>query len=105
MAWSVFWIDPSQIGAQIGLSTATVFTLVAYRFSLGYLVPRVSYFTRMDTFVFLSTLLVFLALAGAVTTAKFAFDGKQHLAKRVDRWFRVIYLILFAIIIQYSFLL
>jgi hypothetical protein len=105
MAWSVFWIDPSQFGPQIGLSTATVFTLVAYRFSLGYLVPRVSYFTRMDKFVLLSTFLVFLALAGAVTTAKFYFDGKQDLARQTDKWARVIYMILFAIIILYSFLL
>jgi hypothetical protein len=105
MAWSVFWIDPSQIGPQIGLSTATVFTLIAFRFSLGYLLPPVSYFTRMDKFVFLSTILVFLALAGAVTTAKFSFDKKQNIANKMDRWSRVIYLILFAGIILYSFLL
>jgi len=102
MAWAVFWIDPSQIAAQIGLSTATVFTLIAFRFSLGYLLPRVSYFTRMDKFVLLSTILVFFALAGAVVTAKCSFEGKGHLAKKIDIWARVIYLILFAIIFQYS---
>jgi hypothetical protein len=105
MAWSVFWIDPSQIGAQIGLSTATVFTLIAFRFSLGYLFPPISYFTRMDKFVFLDTILVFFALASAVTTAKFSFDGKQDLANKMDRWLRVIYLMFFAVIIYYSFLL
>jgi hypothetical protein len=105
MAWSVFWIDPSQVGAQIGLSTATVFTLVAFRFSLGYLVPRVSYFTRMDKFVLLSTILVFVALAGAVATAKVAHDGNQQLARNMDRLSRVVYPILYAIIILYSFLM
>ena len=59
-----------QIGAQIGISTATIFTLVAFRFSLGHLTPQVSYFTRLDKFVLLSTILVFIALAGAVATVK-----------------------------------
>jgi len=105
MAWSVFWIDPSQIGAQIGISTATIFTLVAFRFSLGHLTPQVSYFTRLDKFVLLSTILVFIALVGAVVTAKCSFDGNQQLAKKIDRCSRVIYLIVFALIIMYSFFL
>jgi hypothetical protein len=58
----------------------------------------------MDKFVLLCTILVFLALAGAITTSKLSFDGNQDLAKKIDRLSRVIYLILFAIIIIYSFL-
>ncbi len=104
MAWSVFWIDPSQIGPQIGVSTASVFTLIAYRFSLGFLLPRVAYFTRMDKYVLLSTVLVFLALGEAITTCKIAAEGKKDLALRIDRWARVIYLILFAIVITFSVL-
>jgi hypothetical protein len=104
MAWCVFWIDPSQIGPQIGVSTATVFTLIAYRFSLGFLLPRVAYLTKMDKFVLLSTVLVFLALGEAIMTGKVAVQGKKDMALRIDRWARVIYLILFAIVITFSLL-
>lgn len=105
MAWCVFWINPSQIGPQIGLATGTVFTLFAYRGSLGFIVPPIAYFTRMDKYVFLSTLLVFLALGGSVVTSTLAFENKTHLAQELDRYFRIIYLILFAGIIGYSFFL
>jgi hypothetical protein len=40
MAWMVFWIDPSQVGSQIGLSTASIFSLIAFRFSMRCLYRR-----------------------------------------------------------------
>lgn len=104
MAWSVFWINPSQIGPQIGLATAAVFTLIAYRFTLHVSLPQVSYLTRMDKFIFLSTLLVFLALGEAIATSSFAYKGKEDLALKTDKCAKLVYLALFAIIIVYSFL-
>jgi len=99
MAWGVFWIDPSQIGPQVGLSTATVFTLIAYRFSIGFSLPKISYFTRLDFFVFLSTILVFGALGVAIITSRIAFKGNQGLAIRIENWTRVLYLSIFGLII------
>ncbi len=105
MAWAVFWIDPSAIGPQIGLSTATVFTLIAYRFSLGFTLPRISYFTRVDIFITYATILVFLALGTAIATSRIASQGNKKLAVRIEKWAKVIYLSLFAIIIGLTFLL
>ena len=105
MAWSVFWIDPSQIGPQLGLSTATVFTLIAYRFTLGFFLPPVAYFTRMDTFVLLATFLVFLALGLAITTSRLASKDRKALAVKIERTARVVYLVIFVFIIVYSFLM
>jgi hypothetical protein len=34
-------------------------TLIAYRFSIGELVPKVAYLTRLDYFILGSTLMVF----------------------------------------------
>jgi hypothetical protein len=105
MAWSVFWIDPSHIGPQLGLSTATVFTLIAYRFTLGFFLPQIAYFTRLDAFVLLATFLVFLALGLAITTSRLASKDKKDLALKIERISRVVYLVIFAFIIIYSFLL
>ena len=105
MAWCVFWIDPSQLGPQLGLATATVFTLVAYRFTLGFFLPQVTYFSRVDKFVLLSTFLVFIALGLAITTSRLASKEKKDLAGKIERTSRVVYLITFALIIIYSFVL
>jgi hypothetical protein len=102
MAWAVFWIDPSHFGPQIGLSTATVFTLIAYRFSLGFTLPKVSYFTRIDEFILFSTILVFLALGTAITTGKITTDGNKELAQKIESWARYIYIILFLIILVFT---
>lgn len=98
MAWTVFWIDPSQLGPQIGVSTASVFTLIAFLFSLTHLMPRVSYLTRADRFVLLSTVLVFLALAEAILTSRLAQRGHQQLSLRLDHWARATYPLLFALL-------
>ena len=98
MAGSVFWIDPEELGAQIGVSTASVFTLIAFLFSLGYLLPRVSYLTRVDQFVLGSTLLVFSALGEAIVTAKLAKGGNLSLSRTIDRCARAIYPGLFAVV-------
>ena len=51
MSWAVFWINPRYLPAQVGVSTSAVLTLIAFQFSLGYLLPKVSYLTRADRFV------------------------------------------------------
>jgi len=104
MAWAVFWIDPSQVGPQIGLSTATVFTLIAYRFSLGFTLPKISYFTRLDIFTMFSTILVFLALGTGIATSRIATQGRKELAVKIEKWARIIYPVLFLIIIAATFL-
>ncbi len=98
MAWAVFWIDPDFLPAQIGLSTASVFTLIAFRLSLRLMLPPVSYMTRADQFLLGATLLVFLALGEAVATGGMAKNGQEAFAKKVDRQARWIYAVAFALI-------
>jgi hypothetical protein len=105
MAWTVFWIDPNEIGPQIGISTASVLTLIAFQFSFGYLLPRVSYLTISDKFLFASTLFVFLALAEAILTSKLAKAGKYKLALTIDHWARVIFPVSFFALVAYALLL
>jgi len=98
MAWCVFWIDPQFLPTQVGLSTASVFSLIAFRFSLRAMLPEVDYMTYLDEFVLASTILVFLALGQAITTGRLAKMGHESLADRIDVWSRSIYLILFVVL-------
>ncbi len=43
MSWTVFWIDPSEAAAQLGVAATSILALIAYQFVLGNLVPRLSY--------------------------------------------------------------
>ncbi len=88
MSWVVFWLDPKQAGPQIGIAATSILTLIAYRFTLGFLVPRLSYLTRLDYFIAGASLLVFVALLEALTTVSLA-EERPALARRIDvtsRW-------------------
>lgn len=89
MSWVVFWMDPGQLGVRMGVGTASMLTIVAFLFSLGNILPRVSYLTRLDIFVYSSLLLVFLALVEALTSSTLAAHKKANLARRIDFWARI----------------
>ncbi len=93
MAWAVFWIDPSLLPSQVGIATASVFTLIAFRFSLSLRLPEVSYLTTADWFVLTATLLVFGALGETVYAGRLAKLGREDAARRVDYHSRWIYLV------------
>ena len=91
MASIVFWLDPRDFGPQIGVSTASVFTLIAFLLSLGRFLPRVSYLTTADLFVLGALTLVFGALAECVLSSRLAQSGRYELACRVDAVARWVY--------------
>ncbi len=99
MAWTVFWLDPQAAGVQIGISTASAFTLVAFLVSLRGRLPPVPYLTRMDELILFSTMLVFAALAQAVLTSRLAQIEKIALARRLDAYGRWIYIAAFGLVL------
>lgn len=105
MSMAVFWLDPKMAAAQISVSVTSMLTLIAYRFMIAGSLPKLSYLTRMDIFIFGATVLIFLTLIQAVLTSVLAGKGNETIAKRLDinaRWlFPLIYIIVFI----YSFYL
>jgi gamma-aminobutyric acid receptor subunit beta len=98
MAWTVFWIDPNRFDAQIALSTAAALTLIAFLLSTRQLLPRVEYLTRADIVILGSAVIVFFSLGEAVITSNLASKGKEVLARATDHWSRIVYAVLFAVI-------
>jgi hypothetical protein len=103
MSWVPRWIDPKEIGTNIGVSTTSFLTLVAYLFAITVLLPRVSYLTRMDQFIFLSTLMVFISLLQTVGIT--IFLGKMPVAnlKRINLLSRITYPALLVVVLVVSF--
>jgi hypothetical protein len=95
MSWGALWIDPTNSGTQIGLATSSILTLIAYRFMLGNLIPRLPYMTRLDYFTLGSTVLVFFMLIEVVTTSFLARHGMEKSARRMDIVGRVVFPIVF----------
>ena len=104
MAYTVFWLDPTVLSTQIGISTSTIFTLIAYNFALSSILPQVSYLTRADLYLIGCMLLVFGALGEAVVTGVLARDeARVVLARRIDVVARFVYPALFALIVLIAF--
>ena len=88
MSWIVFWVDPREAGTQISVAITTMLTLIAYRFAVGADLPKVSYMTRMDFFILISTVLVFATLMEVVVTSTLAKKNKLNRAQKIDQWAR-----------------
>lgn len=102
MAWTVFWLDPTIVPPQVGIATAAVFSLIAFRFSMHGELPAVDYMTRADQFLLGTTLLVFAALGEVIVTSRLAKEGHEALARTIDHWGRWIYLAIFALLTGFS---
>ena len=102
MAWTVFWVDPSTLGPQIGLPASTVLSLVFFYQRIAAEVPRLSYLTRADRFVLGASLLVFATLAEAITVSRLAAGGHKRLSRRVDAVSRWVYLVAVGLMVVYA---
>lgn len=85
MSWLVFWIGPDLMASKISVGVTTMLTLIAYRFAIGGMVPRLSFLTGLDYFVLGSSVLVFLALMVVAFTAYLVEHGKVEQARKLDR--------------------
>ncbi|MFQ5960725.1 MAG: hypothetical protein ACE5MG_04965 [Candidatus Methylomirabilales bacterium] len=102
ISWIVFWLDPANLGAQLGLSATVMVILVIFQLNLGIVLPRVSYLTRLDYFVLGSLVLVSLALVEAGTSGILAARGTHALAQRLDRWSRCIFPAAFFVLLAFA---
>jgi Neurotransmitter-gated ion-channel ligand binding domain/Neurotransmitter-gated ion-channel transmembrane region len=97
MSWAVFWIEPNDANTQMAVAVTAMLTLIAYRFAVDADVPRLPYLTRLDAFILMSSVLVFLSLIQVMVTTKFANRDRLDLARAIDRRCRWIFPLVFAI--------
>lgn len=95
MAWTAFWLQPNIIPPRIGISTASIFSLIAFGFSIRLSLPPVAYLTKTDVFVIGSMLMVFLALGVAVISSRWANSDRVESALRLNAIARWVYIGLF----------
>ena len=96
MAWTVFWIDPAVVTTRVSVVVTTMLTLIAYRFMLGNLVPRLSYLTRLDYFMLCVTSMVILTLLSMGATAFLMTRKREDIVRRIDRTGRIAFPVILA---------
>ena len=97
MSWIVFWIDPRETSSQISVAITSMLTLIAYRFAIDSQLPRLAYTTRLDAFILTSTLLVFFCLIEVLVTTILHNNQRTAPAKKIDRYCRIIFPVIFAL--------
>lgn len=103
MAGIAFWLDPINPGPRISISITSMLTIVAYRLLLTNFTPRLSYLTRLDFFVFSSTVLVFLSLVTVVVISRLMLKQKEALAIKLDTHARWVLPLLFLFVVIFCF--
>jgi hypothetical protein len=95
MSWFVFWLPPDVIPSRVGISTASIFSLIAFSLSVRLSLPRVSYLTHADMFLIGCTLLVILALGMVVMGSRWVQTDRMKDALRLNALARWVYAGLF----------
>lgn len=103
MAWMVHWIQPAVVPPRIGMSTATVFSLIALGVSFRLSLPKITYLTHADRFVVYSTLLVLLSLGVTVLATRWVHMDRESEANRLSVYARWSFPFLFAMILLLTF--
>ena len=99
LAWFVHWLPPTVIPPRIGMSSATVFSLIALGVSFRLTLPAIDYLTRADRFVVFTTLLVAASLVATVLTSNWATRDKLEAAERLSRRMRVMFPFAYLVIV------
>lgn len=105
MSWLVFWIDASFIGPQVSVAVTAMLTMIAYRFALAGMLPKLSFLTTLDYFVMASTVLVFLAMLEVIYTAFLSTHDQLEKARAIDRNARWIAPLVFIAVITVTLIL
>jgi hypothetical protein len=102
MAAMVFWIDATAFVPQFSVSTASIFTLIAFLLGLRQDLPPIPYLSRLDLLVLASTMWVFVALFEVVVISRMVVSGNVEQARRVDYHARWIYPLGFVMVLIYT---
>jgi Neurotransmitter-gated ion-channel ligand binding domain len=84
MSWAAFWIGREHLGVRIAVATSSILTLIAHRFILASLLPKLPYMTHLDYFTVGSTFLVLLALITVIAASVLTANNQENQARKVD---------------------
>lgn len=103
MSWIVFWLSPKFVAPRLSVAVTSMLTLIAYRFLLGAVLPKLSYLTRMDFFLIGATLLVLITVVQVAVTTHLDDRDRSRNAARLNRHSRWVFPLAFLVLMAVSF--
>jgi len=85
LSWSVFWMDRETLGDRMDISFIGILTVVAYQIMVSSILPRISYFTLMSAFLYISILTMSAAVVVNLAVGHLDRSGRRELGDRIDR--------------------
>ena len=99
MSWASFWVDTSNVGVRVGVSTSSILTMIAQGFVLARLLPRLPYMTRMDFLAVISMVMVLASMLIVLWTTMLTKHKRVDLAERIDFWARIAFPAVFLLVL------
>ena len=95
LSWSVFWMDKTSLGDRISVSFIGILTAVTYQVVMSEILPRISYISLINGFLFISFLIMCMTVIVNLRVGYLDRHGMSEAGDRLDhrcRWmFPVVY--------------
>ncbi|KAJ3331454.1 hypothetical protein HDU76_003150 [Blyttiomyces sp. JEL0837] len=83
-----YWIDPGAVPARVGFGVSLLLATVTLNFVLSADLPKVNYATKMDIFVAVAFIYVFIAMIEFSVIHHFKSIGKPLISSTIENYFR-----------------
>ena len=107
LSWSVFWMERSSLGDRISVSFVGILTAVTYQLMISNVLPHISYYTFMHSFINFSFLIMCATALINIVVGTHDKHGENRIGDQIDyrcRWaFPLVYmgLILIAVLVTF----
>ena len=88
LSWSVFFLSPEDIEAQLTLSVTTVLAIVTFSILINQDLPKISYLSILDLWLVISFVFCVISSVESVISRIYFVKGKKDLAHKIDYYSR-----------------
>jgi hypothetical protein len=97
LSYSLFFVKPDDLASSSGIGITAVLAIIAFQLSQAESMPHVAYMTLADKVYVICYLFTSVALALTIHGTFIARHGKEAQADELQRRYRVIFPVLFAL--------
>ena len=95
VSWSVFLMIGEKLADRLRFSMIGILTIVSFQFIISDILPRVSYFTLMDSFLSISFFIMLLTMLESVYVNNLDLVEESAQAKKLDMVSRIAFPVLY----------
>lgn len=106
---ALLWVDPGKVASysspRLGGTLTLILTTIALKFSLTKQIPSLHYLTMTDLLILITIIMLIISLISSCLYIWLYTEKSQTLATKFNRTFRVLYPILFILVVVVSTLI